>query len=784
MLAPAYPVGMADAVVGAPRPVFWEELDLLGLSQTWKYAHVSEPLLWAIDRRYYYRGDPVLEVRGGGMTTKPTLEFYTSGPLTLQPVNVPEMLKRNATVLNALENEAMEFVLKTYRRFHRRVDYTVVAFSGGKDSQVILDIVSRVLHPDQYLVVFTDTTMELPVTLDAVDQVRQQYQARFPQLKFLTARHEKPALELWTQFGPPSRMHRWCCSVYKSAPVIRLLQELKGDGTQARVLLFDGVRADESQRRGSYARVTPGGKSTTQTNASVIQAWSATEVLLYILGRSLFLNPGYRYGLSRVGCSVCPFSSSSTERIISQVWGADVKKYRSALEAYATSQGVIPSGMATYLDNGDWKKRAGGAGIDSQGSRVDFVAKSNSLDAVVRGCSPDDVIEWLKTVGVLTVGDWHGNLRRGAVTAVERSTRFVQERLADGYASKISFKDVTSQPALEALVQKALTKAAYCVGCGVCTVECPTGALHVSPHVRVDDARCQHCGRCLTFVDKGCLRAKSLSTSQTGARTIGGSAVETYSGFSRYQTFGLRQEWLDGLMTSGIEWLGANSLGNRQRDSAVVWFRESGLIEMVARGGVFRLTRLGELCRSRYATASDVVWGVVLVNLAYASGIVRWYVREVPAGQYSTSQLYERLSASCGDNRSSRNGLAALLNLLKTTPLGTDYSLGSVHTTGRSVSVLKAGDSTIPAAVLVFSLYRYAEELGSYDFTVSQLVDDRAVGGPAKEFALSRQRMVSALRVVSAAADYVRADLLGGLDNVSLERSYSSLSALERCLGG
>lgn len=31
MLASACPTGMADVVVGSPRPVFWEELDLLGL---------------------------------------------------------------------------------------------------------------------------------------------------------------------------------------------------------------------------------------------------------------------------------------------------------------------------------------------------------------------------------------------------------------------------------------------------------------------------------------------------------------------------------------------------------------------------------------------------------------------------------------------------------------------------------------------------------------------------------------------------------------------------------
>ena len=36
------------------RPVFFEELDLLGFDRVWNYPRVEEPLLWAIGGRKYY----------------------------------------------------------------------------------------------------------------------------------------------------------------------------------------------------------------------------------------------------------------------------------------------------------------------------------------------------------------------------------------------------------------------------------------------------------------------------------------------------------------------------------------------------------------------------------------------------------------------------------------------------------------------------------------------------------------------------------------------------------
>lgn len=46
-----------DTLGVSPRPVFFEELDLLKLDVLgWSYPQSKEPLLWACNKQYFYRG--------------------------------------------------------------------------------------------------------------------------------------------------------------------------------------------------------------------------------------------------------------------------------------------------------------------------------------------------------------------------------------------------------------------------------------------------------------------------------------------------------------------------------------------------------------------------------------------------------------------------------------------------------------------------------------------------------------------------------------------------------
>ena len=60
-----------DTLPVSPRPVFYEELDMLKLDKLgWQYPRCQEPLLWACNKQYFYRGTFVFEVKGAKLLQK------------------------------------------------------------------------------------------------------------------------------------------------------------------------------------------------------------------------------------------------------------------------------------------------------------------------------------------------------------------------------------------------------------------------------------------------------------------------------------------------------------------------------------------------------------------------------------------------------------------------------------------------------------------------------------------------------------------------------------------
>ena len=167
---------------------------------------------------------------------------------------------------------------------------TLVAFSGGKDSQCCyhLCLDAGVEFSAQYSI----TRFEPP---ELIQFIRENY----PDVTFRRA-YKKSLVEQIADNGLPNRWFRWCC-------------ETKHKKTPGFDIAVIGVRAAESPRRAANWR-TFGRKQDGSFYVCPIFDWTDADVWEYLNGKGLPHCSLYDAGFRRIGCVCCPLSPSTMRR--------------------------------------------------------------------------------------------------------------------------------------------------------------------------------------------------------------------------------------------------------------------------------------------------------------------------------------------------------------------------------------------------------------------------------------------------------------------------------------
>lgn len=749
-----------------PRPVYYKELDILGFDKYWNYAKDdSAPYMWAEANNYWYHGRKVASVKGGSLYTAPEMVLFEEPEpdgKPLIPVNIPLMVAKNHTILEALVQDTIKKVFNIYVSYRKKVDIFYVAFSGGKDSVVALDIVQRALPHNEFKVVFGNTDMEFPTTTELVQKLSRKCSDEG--IEFLEAASNMTSKESWNIFGPPARKVRWCCTVHKTAPVINMLSDKFANG-KLRCVMITGVRGDESVSRSGYDEMSMGKKMAGQYSFHPILEWSSAEIYLYIYSQALLLNEAYKYGFNRVGCIMCPNSSEKHEYIKRQCFPELVDEYCERI-TQNSAKDLSGDNAKIFLEIGGWKSRLSGRELKfSEEDRFQLDETPAYLKFSVNKLNPVWKT-WYKTMGIIEENsgeimlEYNGVWRKCRESEDEKDGLIEIENLGN---SKNSIEFIF-------LFKSVLAKSQYCIFCKTCVAECPHRNISMSDGKVTISDKCIKCHECLKILS-GCLYYNSIR---------GSKAMKSLKGINKYLSVGVDAEWINSFIDD-------NSFepGNRKTDVMYGFMTDAGIVAKR------KLTSFGELI-TRMGTSDANSWALMLCNLAYTPAF-QWYIKNIPFNE----TYYERqLDIDMGEDTTKKaksefwNGFKTILDTneaFKEIGLGIPDITVKQTTAGEKKSMnslVRQPWQDPDPRVILYSLYKFAEACGDYyHFTLRRLLDhdvDSAGISPTQIFGTDSDTMQQILIGLSINyPEFINASFTLDLDKIDLVNTKSSSDVLE-----
>lgn len=502
------------------RPVFPEERLLLEVVEGKPLGYIDKSI-WASGSRYYIDGKPInlsidrLKKANMEAIISDLDKYKDQNTYDYFNANIKLFIEANAERLALIKEEAFSFVREQVAKMPSHK--IVISFSGGKDSTAVADVVTRALSNPSLVHIFGDTTLEFPSTYEYVARFRKNN----PKVILKTAKNkEQDFYSVCEQIGPPARMMRWCCTMFKTGPITRAFNSLFRDD---KILTFYGIRKNESVSRSKYDRVANGAnvKIQKQTVAAPIFYWNDIDVWLYILGEDVDFNDAYRLGYDRVGCWCCP-NNTIRAQLLSKVYMPEQsKKWRDYLIDFAKSIGKPDPEV--YVDDGKWKARQGGNGLAAaEDVKIKFTNCTAEEHAKIYRLNKEMTDEFLYMFTPFgKVSKELGRKLLNETLVLDIATNVpllsIQPMRSDSYdyAVKIKTLNVADHDALQRMAAYQVRKYNACRKCLKCESVCPFGAISVTADAyRINPDKCKRCKKCVTnkYLEGGCLMDRFLKS--------------------------------------------------------------------------------------------------------------------------------------------------------------------------------------------------------------------------------------------------------------------------------
>lgn len=505
------------------RPVFPEERLLLEIILGEPFSFVKDSVWNGSGNNYYVNGKKIkfsvkeLKNIDAGMVRKKYEAYKAENTYEYFNRYAERFVECNKNRCDKLVEEAKTYIRTVSEGFGATDMF--VSFSGGKDSTVTADLVTRAFSNPQIMHIFGDTTLEFPFTYAYVERFRRNH----PKTPMIAARNkEKDFEELCKLVGPPSRVMRWCCTIFKTGTIQKRIKSLYRD--KSRILTFYGIRRSESLSRSKYERESDSPKITKQRIVSPIIDWMDFDIWLYILTTGIDFNDAYRLGYARVGCWCCPNNSGWSEFLSKVHMPEQSEHFRKLLIEFARSIGKVDAEV--YVDDGYWKARQGGNGVAyAQKSLVSFkpcATEENAFNYELQRPISEELYELFRPFGYLNYD--MGNARLGEVFVLNKKGEILLKLQGRIGTRNLKVTIVSNRLAgaadlktAEERVKCQITKYQMCMGCLACESVCRFNALSVKEEkngkvlYQISDEKCMRCGECVNHFTMGCYMRKVLT---------------------------------------------------------------------------------------------------------------------------------------------------------------------------------------------------------------------------------------------------------------------------------
>ena len=504
------------------RPVFPEERLLLAILLEKKPDEYMNRSVWAVNNKYYIDGkslsipNHVFAKANTDKISEKVTEFSDLVDYTHFNKNILPFIQANQHRLSYLKDESFTFVRQAAKAY--KEENIVISFSGGKDSTVTADVVTKALSNPSLVHIFGNTTLEFPSTIEYASRYRDAH----PLAIFQIAKNDEQVFyDVCEDIGPPARMMRWCCSMFKTGPITRVINSMY---RSQQILTFYGIRKSESVSRSKYNRVEDNAEAVKiqqQTVASPIFFWKDIDIWLYILTEGIDFNSAYRLGYDRVGCWCCP-NNNQRAQFLSRIYMPDEsKKWREFLVKFAKKIGKPDPDV--YVDSEKWKARQGGNGLASADNvKIRFTnctAEDHAKIYQLVRPFDDELVGMFIPFGKIAPELGRKLLRETVILDMKTKIPIlsIQPFNQDGYdyAVKVRTMNVANHDDMQRMAGYQIRKFNACRKCLKCESLCRQGAISiVGDNYYINPEKCLRCKMCMTakYLDGGCMMERYLRT--------------------------------------------------------------------------------------------------------------------------------------------------------------------------------------------------------------------------------------------------------------------------------